>query len=159
MSDRVDLNFGVGIPHGYIPAEGTPASASAQALFREFTYSKPKPWRPSPLVFSLSNSSQLDVAATTRALDEWATLAMGAERNIPMLFLGPRAAEDSRLIGVTQGYESGLAEIAGERKFDVLNLYNATLQASTIDGERYGQRVALVEAMMVINWLSKLETS
>lgn len=49
--------------------------------------------------------------------------------------------------------------MAKEKHCDVLSLYNLTVQASSENGEMFGLRVTLVEAMMVINWLSKLEAS
>jgi hypothetical protein len=52
-----------------------------------------------------------------------------------------------------------MAGIAKKKHLDVLSLYNLTAQATSLDAKHFGERVALVEAMMVINWLSKLETS
>lgn len=84
-----------------------------------------------------------------------------------MLFLGPPAfsthrstgtAPENKNLAVWQ-YLEKMAPIAREKHFDVLSLYNLTLQASSVDGEHFGEKVALVEAMMIINWLSKLETS
>jgi len=100
---------------------------------------------------------------TTRMLDEWSSLATGAERNIPMLYLGPqamglnKAGKDGN--AALWKFQEEIAEPAKQRHSDVLGLWNLTIQANSKDGERYGQNVALVEAMMVINWLSKLETS
>jgi hypothetical protein len=100
-------------------------------------------------------------------MEEWYTLATGAERNIPMLFLGPpafgihkslSAAPKEENSAVWQ-YQEQVSGIAKENHFDVLGLYNLTMQASNPDGSHFGERVALVEAMMVINWLSKLDTS
>ncbi len=119
------------------------------------------------MIFSFGHGSLFDVPNTTRALDEWTSLATGAERNIPMLFLGPPAfglnkntetTLESGNVGVWH-YLEQMSPIAKEKHFDVLSLYNLTLQASTADGVHFGERIALVEAMMIINWLSKLETS
>jgi hypothetical protein len=118
------------------------------------------------VIFSLSHGSDLDVSTTTQALDEWIALARAAERNIPMLFLGPRALGVNKTPGTPSAegnvavwhYQEQMAGIA-TNYFDVLSLYNLTAQATSPDGEHYGERVALVEAMVVINWLSKLETS
>jgi hypothetical protein len=119
------------------------------------------------VIFSLSHGSYLDVNTTTQALDEWTALITAAERNIPMLFLGPRAFGVSRTTGIppVEGnvavwqYQEQMAGIAKKKHLDVLSLYNLTAQATSLDGKHFGERVALVEAMMVINWLSKLETS
>jgi hypothetical protein len=100
-------------------------------------------------------------------MEEWYALAIGAERNIPMLFLSPPAfginqspstapKEGNR---ATWQYQEQVTGTAKENHFDVLGFYNLTMQASTPDGSHFGERVALVEAMMVINWLSKLDPS
>jgi hypothetical protein len=119
------------------------------------------------LIFSFSHGSSFNTATTTRALEEWYALASGAERNIPMLFLGPPAFGLNKALGTApkEGntavwqYQQEMLGIARNNHFDVLSLYNLTVQASTPDGEHFGEKVALVEAMMVINWLSKLDTS
>ena len=119
------------------------------------------------MIFSLSHGSNLDVSTTTQALDEWTALARAAERNIPMLFLGPRAFGVNKTTGTPPAegnvavwhYQEQMAGIAMNNYFDILSLYNLTVQATSPDGEHYGERVALVEAMMIMNWLSKLETS
>ncbi len=99
-------------------------------------------------------------------MEEWYALAIGAERNIPMLFVGPPAVGINQSSTVPKGgnsaiwqYQEQVNGIAKQNHFDVLGLYNLTMQASTPDGSHFGERVALVEAMMVINWLSKLDTS
>jgi hypothetical protein len=107
------------------------------------------------------------VDTTTQALDEWTALARAAERNIPMLFLGPPALGVNIVPGTPPAegnvavwhYQEQMAEIAKKKYLDVLSLYNLTAQATSPDGEHYGEGVTLVQAMMVINWLSKLETS
>ncbi|KUJ18280.1 uncharacterized protein LY89DRAFT_644340 [Mollisia scopiformis] len=155
------------VPHAYIPVDTVPTSAASQTLFKELMYSKPNPWQPSPMIFSFGHGSSFDVSTTTRALDEWTSLATAAERNIPMLFLGSPAFSLSKSTGTAPDkgnlavwqYLDEMSPVAKEKHFDVLSLYNLTLQASTADGESFGEKVALVEAMMIINWLSKLETS
>lgn len=155
------------VPHVYIPVKGVPSSAESQAAFKDLTYGKSNPWQPSPMIFSSGHGSVFDTGIATRLMDEWATLATGAERNIPMLFLSPPAfglnkapntAPKEGNLAVWH-FHTEIAPIAREKHFDVLSYYNLTLQASSADGEKFGERVALVQAMMVVNWLSKLETS
>ena len=146
-----------------------PASITAQTLLRDLTYSRPNPWQPTPLIFSFSRGSSFDfdVETTRKALEEWYGLAIGAERNVPMLYLGPPAFGHNKAPGATPQdgnsavwkFQEVVSGIARANHFDVLSLYNLTVQATTPDGERFGEKVALVEAMMVINWLSKLDTS
>jgi hypothetical protein len=157
----------VGKPHAYIRVESVPGSTTSQTLFKDLTYSRPNPWQPTPLIFSFSHASSFDVETTRRATEEWYALATGAERNLPMLFLGPPAFGVNKAPGTLPkdgnaavwNYQEQVSGIARENHFEVLSLYNLTMQASSPDGERFGERVALVEAMMVINWLSKLDTS
>ncbi len=42
-----------------------------------------------------------------------------------------------------------MAKEARAREMDALGVYNLTLQAASWDGSAYGERVALVQAMMV----------
>ncbi|TVY42369.1 hypothetical protein LSUB1_G001499 [Lachnellula subtilissima] len=149
------------VPHAYVPVDSTPASSTAQNAFKYLTYDHPNPWQPSPVILSFSPS--LDITTSTRVLDEWAFLPTAAERSIPLLFLGPQAT------GLNKAGKDGnaalwkfrdeIAEPAKRRHFDVLGLWNLTAQAGSKDGEKYGEKVALVQAMMVINWLLKLGTS
>lgn len=147
--------------------DSVPASAASVSTFKDMMYSKPNPWQPSPMIFSFGHGSSLGVPTTIRALEEWTSLATAAERNIPMLFLGPPSIGLNNTVGTTpEGenfavwqYLEQMSPVAKEKHFDVLSLYNLTLQASTADGEHSGEKVALVEAMVILNWLSKLETS
>ncbi len=116
---------------------------------------------------SFSHGSSLDTNAASLAIEEWTTLAKAAKRNIPMLFLGPPAfGRNKTTTTLPKGdnlvvceFQNEMTRIARRNHFDILSLYNLTVQASSIDGVRYGEGVALVEAMMVVNWLSKLDTA
>jgi hypothetical protein len=132
-------------------------------LFKDLTYGKPNPWQPSPLIFSFGHTSSPDIETTRRAMNEWFTLASAAERNIPKLFLGTPGMDLSKYsqngnIELLQ-YRDEIALIAKEMHFEVLSLSNLTLQIYSNNAERLDEKQALIEAMMVINWLSKLETS
>lgn len=153
-------NTSLGTPHAYIPVDTVPTSAQAVNAFKDLTYLKPNPWQPSPVIFSFGHASSFDIEMTMQALDEWLALALAAERNIPLLFLSPPAigSPDSN-VAVWQ-FHQRMSIIAKEKHIDMLGLYNLTLQASSMDGGRhFGERVALVEAMIILNWLSKVETS
>jgi hypothetical protein len=84
-----------------------------------------------------------------------------------MLFLGPPTFGFSKYPVMTRRednsilwqFQEVIEEMGRQKHFDVLSLYNLTVQASTADGVSFGEKVVLVEAMMIINWLSKLETS
>jgi hypothetical protein len=153
--------------HAYLPINTIPAPESAQSSFKDYAYFKPNPWQPSPVIISLGFAASFDITETTRALDELLSLASGAQRNIPVLYLGPQAlgsvGDASRSVRdddtALWHYSEKMANVVKQRKVDMLGLYNLTLQATSIEGVYFEEKVALVEAMMVINWLSKLETS
>lgn len=158
--DLTGILMGIETPHAYIPFTNTPAPPIAISTFQSLTYQKPDPWRPSPVIISLGRGFSLDIPHSLAAIDEWMSLASGAERNIPVLLLGPPAygvAKDGNM--AIWKYQDEMRRVAREKHVDVLGLWNLTVQAGSRDGERYGGKVALVEAMMVVNWLAKLETS
>ena len=88
-------------------------------------------------------------------------------RPYPILFLGPVAAGHLKPPGqiMSQGNNAlwhfgvEMAKEARVRDIDVLGLYNATLQAGSWDGSGYGESVNVVVAMMVINWLARVEST
>jgi hypothetical protein len=150
----------LGIPHAYIPVDSVPASQESISDFKDLTYSKPNPWIPSPVIFSFGHAASFDIETTTQALDEWLALALAAERNIPLLFLSPPAIGTPESNIAAWQFHQVMSTITKQKHVDMLGLYNLTLQASSIEGGlHFGERVALVKAMMIINWLSKLETS
>jgi len=91
----------------------------------------------------------------SRALDNWAALAAGANRNVPMLYLGPhyygsREAKD---------YIVETERIAREKHFEVIRLYNTTIQRGIFGEEQLRLDNVLVQAMVIVNWLAMLPTS
>lgn len=121
-------------------------------------------------------------------MDEWLALADASQRNIPFLWVGPNAAGHLKPPGqiLSQGnnalwhYTVEQLKEAKARDLDALGMYNFTLQATSWDGSSYGQKVSLVQAMMVsllvlvlfqvqslltgscdqiINWLSRVDST
>lgn len=92
-------------------------------------------------------------------MSEWLALAdaHAVSRNVPFLWLGPAAAGHLKPPGqiLSQGnnalwhFTVEMAKEARSREMDALGLYNMSLQASSWDGSAYGEKVALVQAMMV----------
>ena len=90
-------------------------------------------------------------------MDEWVTIADMSQKNVPFLWVGPNAAghlkPPSQIL--SQGnnalwhYTIEMAKEAEARQLDTLAMYNFTLQAGSWDGTYYGQKVVLVQAMMV----------
>ena len=89
-------------------------------------------------------------------MDEWQTLAKTSGRSSPFLWIGPTApGHQKKASGIDDfpavwEYAIATADAAHQRGMDVLGMYNATLQAvSWDDGVHYGEKVALMQAMMV----------
>jgi hypothetical protein len=81
-----------------------------------------------------------------------------------MLWIGPTAAGHVEIKGRKGNqeiwdFDRKMARVAAENDVDVLGMWNMTVQAGSWDGMRFGERVAIVQAMMVVNWLSRLESS
>lgn len=90
-------------------------------------------------------------------MDEWVSLADASGRNVPWLWVGPNAAGHLKPANQVLGEGSNALwhftietmQEARKRELDALGMYNLTLQAESWDGSFYGQRVGLVQAMMV----------
>ncbi|KAI9681363.1 MAG: hypothetical protein M1817_002646 [Caeruleum heppii] len=153
--------------HVYLPITGSPAADSLHTVFTKLADANPDSYKPIPVIHSLSLSASLSWPTTTASMDEWLALADASQRNMPFLWLGPVAAGHLKPPGqiLSQGnnalwhFTVEMAKEARHREMDSLGMYNLTLQASSWDGSRYGEKVSIVQAMMIINWLSRLESS
>lgn len=100
-------------------------------------------------------------------MDEWLTIADNSGRNTPFLWVGPNAAGHLKPPNkiMQEGnnalwhYTMEMGKEAGRRGVEHLANYNNTLQAQSFDGSSYGERVSLVQAMEIVNWLARLETT
>ncbi|KAL9593271.1 MAG: hypothetical protein Q9179_005980 [Wetmoreana sp. 5 TL-2023] len=154
-------------PHVFIPIDHSPAAENLHTTFNSILHREPDPYKPLPVIHSLSLATSLSWPTATSSMDEWVTLADISQRNVPFLWLGPNAAghlkPPSQIL--SQGnnaiwhYTIEMAKEAESRELDALGMYNLTLQAGSWDGSFYGQKVVLVQAMMIINWLSRLEST
>ncbi|KAL9050140.1 MAG: hypothetical protein Q9162_006811 [Coniocarpon cinnabarinum] len=87
--------------------------------------------------------------------------------NFHKLFLGPNAAgiKKPEIFVARQGniaitkFEKAVAPFVQDRGFDFLGTYNATIQTNNPDGTHGGMKNNLLKAMMVFNWLHKIDTS
>ncbi|KAI9797497.1 MAG: hypothetical protein M1835_000053 [Candelina submexicana] len=151
----------------FLPITGSPAPEEVHSSFNSLLAKDPGSYKPVPVVHSLSLSISLFWPTATASMDEWLKLADASARNTPFLWLGPVAAGHLKPPGqiLSQGnnalwhYTVEMAKEARLREMDSLGMYNLTLQANSWDGSNYGEGIALVQAMMIINWLSRLETS
>ena len=156
-----------GVPHFYLPITESPAPEDLHARFTTLLKGSPDSYKPIPVIHSLGLSTSLSWPAATGSMDEWVTIADASGRNVPFLWVGPNAA--GHLKPPTQIMSQGnnalwhytleMAKEAQSRDLDALSMYNLTLQATSWDGSGYGLRVALVQAMMVVNWLARVDST
>ncbi|OJJ32327.1 hypothetical protein ASPWEDRAFT_658676 [Aspergillus wentii DTO 134E9] len=150
--------------HAFLAATESPALKNSHERFRQLIRQAGQK-KPIPIIHSLSLSTSLSVPTAKSSMDEWITLAQATGRDMPFLWVGPTAPGHQKVDGQNSPhansavwqYTMDTAEAAQIRDMDVLGMYNATLQAESWDGMHYGEKVALMQAMMVINWLSTLE--
>ncbi|EYE97629.1 uncharacterized protein EURHEDRAFT_375457 [Aspergillus ruber CBS 135680] len=148
-------------PHAYLSISGSPTSKSVHEKFHRLT-NQGGHKKTLPIIHSLSLATSYSLSTAQTSMDEWQALTKSTGHNAPFLWIGPTAlghqkkpAGSEDLPAVWQ-YAIDTAEAAHERGMDVLGMYNATLQADSFDGTHYGEKVALMQAMMVINWLDTL---
>ncbi|KAI4183423.1 MAG: hypothetical protein L6R41_005402 [Letrouitia leprolyta] len=154
-------------PHVFIPIDRSPAAEDQHTAFSSILTRELDSYKPIAVVHSLSLATSLSWSTATSSMDEWVTLADISQKNVPFLWVGPNAAghlkPPSQIL--SQGnnalwhYTIEMAKEAESRALDALGMYNLTLQAASWDGSHYGQKVVLVQAMMIINWLSRLEST
>ncbi|GJP91179.1 hypothetical protein AnigIFM63604_008565 [Aspergillus niger] len=149
------------IPHAFLATSSSPAPRGVIEKFRRMVARGVGRNRPVPVILSLSLSTSYSLSTAKSSMDEWLTLAQASGRNTPFLWVGPTAPglqKDSRdnIHASSWQYSQDTAQEARNRGLDALGMYNATLQADSWDGKHYGEKVALIQAMMVVNWLAAL---
>lgn len=132
--------------------------------FRDLVPRAPRSsYRPIPIIHSLSPATVSTNDAAVSLL-KFMDLADDSGRKTPMLWIGPTAAghielKDRKGNQEIWDFDRKMATTANENDIDVLGMWNLTVQATSWDGMRFGSKVAVTQAMMVINWLSRLESS
>lgn len=147
----------LGTPHIFIPIDRSPAAENLHTAFSSILTRELDSYKPIAVIHSLSLATSLSWPTATSSMDEWVTLADISQKNVPFLWVGPNAAghlkPPSQIL--SQGnnalwhYTIEMAKEAESRALDALGMYNLTLQAGSWDGSYYGQKVVLVQAMMV----------
>ncbi len=144
--------------------EGSPVSPEVVTKFKSLVPQAPRSkYKPIPIIHSLAPTHFTQEAAN-QSLLEILALADESQRKTPMLWIGPTApgpigAKDRKGVQEVWAYDREMAKAATQNDIEVLKLYNMTVQANTCSGGSFGERVAITQAMMVINWLSRLESS
>ena len=151
-------------PHAFLPLSNSPAPNDVLQKFKSLVPPVPQSnYKPVPIIHSLSPSTA-SAEAATKSLLEFLALADASKRKTPMLWIGPTAAghvEIKNRKGNQEiwDFDKQTARVAMENDVEVLKMRNMTVQAGSWDGLRFGERVAIIQAMMVINWLGRLESS
>ncbi|KAL4893047.1 hypothetical protein BDV59DRAFT_31656 [Aspergillus ambiguus] len=147
--------------HDLITVTNSPAPKATHERFRQVLAPSEGQHRPVAVIQSLSLSTSYSLSTAKNSMNEWLGLAQSSHRTTPFLWVGPTApghqkpSADSVHASSWQ-YTLEAAEAARSRGIETLGMYNATLQADSWDGMHYGEKVALMQAMMIINWLSAL---
>ncbi|KAL4801498.1 hypothetical protein BDV18DRAFT_167331 [Aspergillus unguis] len=149
------------IPHMFLSATGSPALSSAHDKFKGLLNRPSERKKPVAVIQSLSLSTSYSLATAESSIDEWLTLAKTSARDTPFLWVGPTAPghlnpPGDNVHANSWQYTQETTTLAQSRGIDVLGMYNATVQAQSWDGMHYGEDVALMQAMMIINWLAFL---
>lgn len=146
------------IPHAFLPITGSPITKNAHEKFHRLLAQGTATGRKNlfPVIQGLSHSTSYSRSAAQASMDEWLAMAKTSGRNAPFLWVGPTAPGHQKkpvgnddLPAVWQ-YAIDTTQVAQSKDIDVLGMYNATLQADSWDGTYYGEKVALMQAMMVI---------
>jgi hypothetical protein len=149
--------------HAFLGIHESPAPAEIVSSFNKWVpRAPPSNYKPIPIIHSLTSDASVEHA--TSSLDEFLNMADVTKRKTPMLWIGPTAAGHIEIKGRKGNQEiwefaSKMARIADEKDVETLGLWNLTVQADSYDGKGFGEGVSIVAAMMVVNWLSRLESS
>jgi hypothetical protein len=152
-------------PHTYLPVTGPSFSQSTLKSLRTFIpKAPPSNYHPLPIITSLGTTNPPSTPLATQTLSELLTFADSTARKTPILWIGPAAAGHLDIRGRVGNndlwtFSTEMERVAREKDVETLGLWNLTVQAASWDGRRFGTRVAVVQAMMVLNWLSRLESS
>lgn len=151
-------------PHSFLPMTAAPASGEILSKFKKKLPRVLKSnYKPLPIIYSISPSTtSQDMAATT--LLKFLELTEDSRRKTPILWVGPSATghiEIKNRKGNQEiwDFDKHMETTAQANGVEVLKMWNMTVQADSWDGMSFGEKVAITQAMMVINWLSRLESS
>jgi hypothetical protein len=151
-------------PHAMLRIDGSPPSAEIVTKFKALVPDGPRSkYQPISIIHSLS-PALVSQDKANQSLVEFLKLADESQRKTPMLWIGPAAPghvdnQDRKGVAEIWAYDNDMAHVAMSNDIEVLRMYNMTAQANTYDGVTFGERVAITQAMMIVNWLSRLESS
>ncbi|EAW14051.1 uncharacterized protein ACLA_070840 [Aspergillus clavatus NRRL 1] len=148
------------VPHAFVQVVDSPSSMSSREKVQKLLSLADGQKKPVPVIHSVSLSASFSLPIAKNSMDEWLALAKTTNRNTPFLWIGPTAAGHQRPTTANNipansavwQYALDTTGAARSRGMDVLGMYNATLQAASWDGKHYGEKVALMQAMMVTSY-------
>ncbi|KIW62218.1 hypothetical protein, variant [Phialophora macrospora] len=152
------------IPHAFLRVTSSPAPQSVIDKFKALApREKRSNYHPVPMILSLSPAT-VNAEAAVSSLEEFLALADQSHRKTPMLWIGPTASGHVEIRGRKGNqeiwdFDRQLRQVAEDNGVEALGMWNVTVQANSWDGVRFGEKVALTQAMMVVNWLARLESS
>lgn len=152
------------VPHVFVKVLGSPASRDSREKVQKLLARSDSQKKLVPVIHSVSLSTSFSLSAAESSMDEWLALPEVNKQTTPLLWVGPTAPGHEKLSTDTNipansavwQYALDTTKAARSRGMEVLGMYNATLQAASWDGKHYGEKVAMMQAMMIINWLSAL---
>lgn len=150
--------------HAFLQVDKSPASNDVLQKFKALVPQVPQSnYKPVPVIHSLSPST-VSTEIAGKSMVEFLALADASKRKTPMLWIGPTAVghidiKDRKGNQEIWDFDKQLAHVAAQNDVEVLKMWNVTVQASSWNGLRFSEKVAITQAMMVINWLSRLESS
>jgi hypothetical protein len=141
-------------PYAFVTATSSPASRSTHERFLQIVGRAGSQGKPVPVIQGLSLSASYSLAIAENSMDEWLALAQSTKRDMPFLWVGPTApghqkSSGNSLHASSWYYTLDTSEAARTRGMEALGMYNTTLQADSWDGIHYGEKVSLIQAMMV----------
>jgi hypothetical protein len=150
-------------PHTYLPITSEPDHATLDKFSALIPSVKPGNYHPIPIVVSL-NPSMFSIDTATSTLESLIRITSSSRRNTPVIYLGPTASGHIEIRNRKNNqeiwdFDAKMRELAEDNGVEVLGMWNLTVQAGSWDGVRFGERVAVVQGMMVVNWLARLESS
>lgn len=157
------------VPHSYLfvhPGAPFPPS-TINALESLVPHAPASNYHRIPVItaFGMNEFSPISSTAdATASLNQILKFTASTGRKTPVLWLGPTAPghlDVRRNIkpGDVWRYGDELARFVRGKDLEVLGMWNMSMQAESWDGKRFGIRVTVTQAMMVLNWLAKLESS
>ena len=151
------------MPHAFLSVNQSPAPDGVIASFKTLVpTAPPSSYKPIPVIHSLTLPNDISIASNS--LTEFLNLADSSGRKTPMLWIGSPAAGHIEVKGRkgnqdVWNFDREMSKIAAEKDVETLRMWNMTVQAVSWDGLRFGEKVAITQAMMVMNWLARLESS